>query len=342
MEDLLKEEAQIREILNEIEPLIMSVEAERKFQEATCCYICGRRFLDNLIKVRDHDHIGISGDVNAPNYTNYRGASCQRCNLNLQNPNFIPVVMHNCRGFDSHLIMSAVGKCQKDIKVIPNSMEKYISFQVSKLRFLDSYQFMPNSLETLIDNLVQEGLKHFKQLMWAFPEENIAKLLLRKNVYCYDYIDSHDKFHETSLPPKEAFYNRLKEEHISDKDYEQVKNVWNALKMKNLGNFHDNYVKTDVVLLADVMERFRDMCMENYSLDCLHYYTSPGLSYDAALKMSGVCLDLIKDPSMYQTRGGISMVTKKFARANNPYIPKTFDKNKPRKYLMYLDANNLY
>jgi hypothetical protein len=83
MEDLLKEEAQIREILNEIEPLIMSVEAERKFQEATCCYICGRRFLDNLIKVRDHDHIGISGDVNAPNYTNYRGASCQRCNLNL-------------------------------------------------------------------------------------------------------------------------------------------------------------------------------------------------------------------------------------------------------------------
>jgi hypothetical protein len=201
---------------------------------------------------------------------------------------------------------------------------------------------MPNSLETLSDNLAQEGLKHFKQLMWAFPEENIAKLLLRKNVYCYDYIDSHDKFHETSLPPKEAFYNRLKEEHISDKDYEQVKNVWNALKMKNLGNFHDNYVKTDVVLLADVMERFRDMCMENYSLDCLHYYTSPGLSYDAALKMSGVCLDLIKDPSMYQTRGGISMVTKKFARANNPYIPKTFDKNKPRKYLMYLDANNLY
>ena len=347
MEDLLKEEAQIREILNEIEPLIMSVEAERKFQEATCCYICGRRFLNNPIKVRDHDHIGISGDVNAPNYTNYRGASCQRCNLNLQNPNFIPVVMHNCRGFDSHLIMSAVDKCQKDIKVIPNSMEKYISFQVSKLRFLDSYQFMPNSLETLIDNLAQEGLKHFKQLMCAFPEENIAKLLLRKNVYCYDYIDSHGKFHETSLPPKEAFYNRLKEEHISDKDYEQVKNVWNTLKMKNLGDLHDNYVKTDVVLLADVMERFRDMCMENYSLDCLHYYTSPGLSYDAALKMSGVCLDLIKDPNMYhmfelQTRGGISMVTKQFARANNPYIPKTFDKNKPRKYLMYLDANNLY
>ncbi|CAG2213696.1 unnamed protein product [Mytilus edulis] len=89
------------------------------------------------------------------------------------------------------------------------------------------------------------------------------------------------------------------------------------------------------------------MCLENYSLDCLHYYTSPGLSYDAALKMSGVCLDLITDPMMYnlfelQTRGGISMITKKFAKANNPYIPETFDESEPRKYLMYLDANNLY
>ena len=347
LEDLLKEETYIRNILSEIEPLIMSEKAESEFQSATNCYICGRQFNEKLIKVRDHAHEGKSGCNSSPQYTNYRGASCQRCNLNLQNPTFIPVVMHNCRGFDSHLIMSGVGKCQKDIQVIPNSMEKYISFQVSKLRFLDSYQFMPSSLEILIDNLAQDGLTHFKQLQRAFPNNDIAKLLLRKNVYCYDYIDDHERFKETRLPPKEAFYNRLKEEHISDTDYEQVVNVWNRLNLKTLGDLHDNYVKTDVVLLADVMERFRDMCMENYSLDCLHYYTSPGLSYDAALKMSGVCLDLITDPMMYnlfelQTRGGISMVTKKFAVANNPYIPETFDDDKPRKYLMYLDANNLY
>jgi hypothetical protein len=81
--------------------------------------------------VRDHDHVGVSGDVNSSQYTNNRGASCQKCNLN---PSFIPVIMHNCRGFDSHLIMSAIGKYKKDIKVIPNEMEKYISFQVSGLK----------------------------------------------------------------------------------------------------------------------------------------------------------------------------------------------------------------
>ena len=111
--------------------------------------------------------------------------------------------------------------------------------------------------------------------------------------------------------------------------------------LKSLGDLHDNYVTTDVVLLADVMERFRDMCMENYSLDCLHYYTSPGLSYDAALKMSGIRLDLVTDPIMYnlfelQTRRGVSMVTKNFAKANNPYIPETYDETKPREVIMVL------
>lgn len=278
LEDLFKEEAYITDILNDIEPLIMSEEAERKFRTTKNCYICNRIFNDKLIKVRDHDHVGVRGDVNSSQYTNYRGASCQRCNLNLQNPSFIPVIMHNCRGFDSHLIMSTIGKYKKDIKVISNSMEKYISFQVSKLRFLDSYQFMSSSLETLIENLAQDGLKHFKLLKRAFPNEDHARLLLRKNVYCYDYIDSHDKFKETSLPPKEAFYNNLKEEHISDKDYDQVQNVWKVFGMKTLADLHDNYVLTDILLLGDVMERFRDMCIENYSLDCLWYYTSPGLS----------------------------------------------------------------
>jgi hypothetical protein len=99
---------------------------------------------------------------------------------------------------------------------------------------------------------------------------------------------SHEKFNKTSLPPKEAFYNNLKEEHISDEDYEQVQNVWRVFEMKTLGDLHNNYVLTDVLLLADVMEMFKYMCMQNDSLDCLWYYTSPGLSYDAAWKMRGV------------------------------------------------------
>lgn len=126
-----------------------------------------------------------------------------------------------------------------------------------------------------------------------------------------------------------------------------MQNVWKVFGMKTLADLHDNYVLTDILLLGDVMERFRDMCIENYSVDCLWYYTSPGLSYDAALKMTDVCIDLITDPAMYnlfelRCRGGISMITKKFAKANNPYISETYDPKKHKKYLMYYDANNLY
>lgn len=86
-------------------------------------------------------------------------------------------------------------------------MERYVSFSVGDLRFIDSFQFMSSSLETLVNNMTCEGF-HFK-------DDETAKSLLRKNVYCYDYIDSYEKFEEKKLPPKEDFYNRLKKEHIS-------------------------------------------------------------------------------------------------------------------------------
>lgn len=97
------------------------------------------------------------------------------------------------------------------------------------------------------------------------------QLLLRKNVYCYDYVDSHDKFREITIPPKEAFYNRLKSEHISDSDYEHAQTVWNTLNMKFVGGYHDLYLLTDVLLLTDVFERFRTMTLEYYGLDACHF-----------------------------------------------------------------------
>lgn len=208
--DIFKEEEYIKEKLGDIEPLIMSPETERLFKETTHCYICERTFTKTRIKVRDHSHIGLNGDSNSQCYSNYRGAACQSCNLSLQNPNFIPVLFHNFRGFDSHLLLEAVGKYKdKKITCIPNNMQKFISFSVGTMRFLDSYQFMTESLEKLVDNLASEGLAHFQQFQKQFPSEDIAKLLLRKNVYCYDYIDCHDKFNETTLPSREAFFNRL-------------------------------------------------------------------------------------------------------------------------------------
>lgn len=165
-------------------------------------------------------------------------------------------------------------------------------------------------------------------------------------MYCYDYVDSHDKFNETSLPPKTAFYNRLKRENISDEDYQHVQMAWNTLNMKTLGEYHDLYLLTDVLLLADVFERFRTMTIDYYCLDACHFFTSPGLARQAALKMSGVTLDLLTSPDMYNMfelgcRGGISMISKKYSRANNKYIDG-YDSTKPSSYIMYYDSNNLY
>jgi len=201
-------------------------------------------------------------------------------------------------------------------------------------------------LERLIANLAADGLTHFQHFQKAFPSDQVSKLLLRKNVYCYDYVDSHDRFRETNLPPKEAFYNTIKREDISDEDYAHAQSVWETLNLKTLGEYHDLYLLTDVLLLTDVFERFRTMTLNYYGLDACHFYTAPGLAWQAALKMSKVSLELLTSPDMYNffelaCRGGISMITQKYARANNKYV-KGYDPTKPSSYLMYYDANNLY
>lgn len=116
--------------------------------------------------------------------------------------------------------------------------------------------------------------------------------------------------------------------------------------MKNLGDFHNFYVLTDVLLLSDVMERFRTITMESYGLDPCFFYTAAGLAWQAALKMSRTSLDLLTSPDMYQffelgCRGGISMISQKYAKANNKYV-EGYDRNKPDSYIVYLDSNNLY
>ena len=101
---------------------------------------------------------------------------------------------------------------------------------------------------------------------------------MRKGVYPYDYMDSLERFKENKLPPRESFYSRLTSEHISDEDYQHAQKVWRMFEMKTLQDYHNLYNETDVLLLADVFQNFRDICMENYKLDPAHYYTAPGLS----------------------------------------------------------------
>ena len=115
-------------------------------------------------------------------------------------------------------------------------------------------------------------------------EEDLA-LMTRKGVYPYEYMDSFERFQEPQLPPKDAFYSSLTEEDISETDYTHAQRFFNHFDMTDLGDYHKFYLLTDVPLLADVFENSRNMCLQNYGLDPAHNYTSPGLSWQANLKM---------------------------------------------------------
>ena len=171
--------------------------------------------------------------------------------------------------------------------------------------------------------------------------------MTKKGIYPYDYMNGIETFSEEKLPPKEKFFSKLNDCGVSDEDYNHAQKVWKEFGIKDLGEYHDLYLKSDVLLLADVFEEFRNVCMKNYSLDPAWYYTSPGLSWDAVLKHSGVKLELLTDPDMLLMfekgiRGGVAMIPNRYSKANNKYMGEKFVPSLPSKFIIYLDANALY
>ena len=352
MENMLEEVNWCKSIMKKHfnKPLEMTMENEIDFKKAIKCHICDQQYTDKDIRVRDHCHI--TGK--------FRGSAHQDCNLKLRiKPATIkiPVLFHNLRGYDSHFIMQQIGEiakkhayknkrgeeCHMNINCIPNNMEKYMAFMLGNhLVFLDSFQFMSSSLENLIKNLPDEAFKYTKQ---EFKKEQF-NLMKQKGIYPYDYMDSFNRFNETQLPKKQDFYSILNNEHISDEQYKHAQNVWDTFNLKTMGDYHDLYLKSDILLLADVFENFRKTCLQYYKLDPCHYFTSPGLSWDAMLKMTNKKLELRTDIDMFQfiekgMRGGTSYIANRYGKANNKYM-KNYDEKAPSKYIMYLDANNLY
>ena len=159
-------------------------------------------------------------------------------------------------------------------------------------------------------------------------------------------MDNRERFNETSLPNKESFYSNLNMENIDDIDYRHGNNVFKRLKLKNLGEYHDLYVQSDTLLLADAFENFRNMCFEVYELDPAHFSSLPGLAWQACLKMTNIKLELLTDYGMLLMveegiRGGICHSIHRHAKANNKY-KKNYDENKESSYIQHLDANNSY
>ena len=170
--------------------------------------------------------------------------------------------------------------------------------------------------------------------------------MLRKGAYPYEYMDNWKRFNETLLPSKESFYNNLNMENIEDIDYRHDNNVFNKFKLKNLGEYHDLYVQSDTLLLADVFENFRNTCLKVYELDPAHFLSLRGLAWQACLKKTNVELELLTDYDMLLMveegiRGGICRSIQRYAKANNKYM-KNYGESKESSYIQYLDANNLY
>ena len=324
-------------------PLKMTKKNEKAFKKATHCHICEKRYKLDDVPVRDH--CNVTGK--------YRGSAHQTCNLKLQisAENIkIPVVFHNLKGYDSHFIINELGELIKKgeenikINVIAQNAEKYMAFYIGKhISFIDSLQFMNSSLDRLASNLEDRDFIYTKTYFTDPVQFNLMK---RKGVYPYDYMDSFSKFNDTELPQREEFYSLLTNENISEDDYKHAKDVWNTFNLKNMGEYHDLYLKTDILLLTDVFENFRKTCLTYYKLDPLHYITSPGLAWDAMLKMTGINLELITDVDMQLfiekgLRGGISYIAHRHAEANNKYT-RNYYLDILISYIMYLDANNLY
>ena len=328
----------------------------KTFREARVCWLCRKEFGDgNLRKVRDHCHF--SG--------RFRGAAHSLCNFKFQRPKFTPVFFHNLQNYDAHLFVRALGTLDEVLSVtcIPNNEEKYISFSLKfelkkerkevaegewkefvvkhEIRFLDSFKFTLAGLSSLVENLPKEELK---ETVRFFGEK--SELVSRKGVYPYEFMDGFEKFEKRQLPKKTSFFSRLNQERVTDENYQRAQRVWEEFEIKNMGEFHDLYLKTDVLLLADVMESFRKLCEKHYELDPAHFFTTPGLAWDAMLKMTQVELELLGDVDQLLMiekgiRGGNSNVFKRFAKANNKFM-KNFDETQTSKFLVYLDANNLY
>lgn len=314
-------------------PLAMTPLDDVLFLTAVDCVLCGDVLEDD--RVRDHCHV----------CGGYRAALHSACNQSLRLDRDITVVLHNLRRYDSHIIMREMGNaCEAEdleLKVIAKAMEDYTTFYVQprnngrqswRIRFIDSVQFLSASLDNLVQALPNDRFVCMKQ----FFSDTELQLLTRKGVFPYDYLDDIDKLKETSPITKEMFYNKLTESDISVDDYEHYLKVWKEMGVHSFQDYLELYLKTDVLLLADVFEAFRKFSIEKYGLDPCHYSTLPGLAWDACLKMTKIELELLTDPDMYAfmekgIRGGMACISKRFSKAG-----ASADGRQP--FIMYFDG----
>ena len=361
------------------------------------CHICKKNIKEDEIKVKDHCHL--TG--------NFRGPAHQECNLNLRinaETIQIPCFFHNLKNFDGHLLIREVKSHHGEVKIIPSTTEKYISFSIGGVIFKDSYAFTQESLDSLtkildpeqflitrrwleyriineyedsddndnetdielkMDTEINETIENclpeydyrrcpYEKPVLTMKQQQVLQddfnLFKSKGIYPYEYMTSFKKFEEHELPPREAFTSQLNGGLMIEEDeYDHAIKVFKHFGCDNLQEYHDLYLIQDVLLLSDILLAFRNVCISAYDLDPMHYYTAPGLTWDAGLKYCRVTLDLLTDEEMFlfiesSMRGGISVISHRHAIANHIDYEKYgyFNPSKPNQQILYVDCNNLY
>ncbi|NNK28388.1 MAG: hypothetical protein HKP06_09125 [Flavobacteriaceae bacterium] len=337
---------------------------ENSRSSATKCILCGKPFEKDCIRAIDHDHW--TGD--------YVGIAHQVCNINTRTSRrFFPVYFHNFKSYDCHSLCKTAEFALKEnikIQVIPLTTEKYLSLSLkwpvstftardgktitlfNEIRFLDSCQYLPSSLNFLTNQCFNDnGISAFVHTAKEFKDIADFEIVLRKGVFPYSYFNHPDVLQESYLPPQSAFVDDLNGGIvINDDAYRHAQRVWISAGCSNLQDYMLFYLRTDIMMLTDVFETFRLRCESVHRLDPVFFYSLPGFAWEAALRQTGIELELISDYDMYSliergTRGGLTVCTRHHVKTSNHYTDPTqfTSPDSPgSSYVFTLDANSLY
>jgi len=304
------------------------------------CFFCSQNFKQGDQIVRHHTHL--------PPYK-FKGYAHNICNVGVSVIKCYPVFFHNFAGYDSQYIIQSLDKeFVSNVEIIPQTEEKFMSVKINqRIKFVDSMLFLQAGLEKVAKSM--NPCEDFTITRSIFREYGPVKteLLLEKGIFPYQYMTGPAVFSETRLPDIQFFYDDLNEEPLKIIDYEKAQRIWTELGIRNLGHYQDNYVERDVGILADAMYKLRKVMWNAHNLDIFHYLSLPHFCLDAALKITKVKLDHVRDPTMHlwfesSIRGGyVSCGNLRAATANNP-LCEFFNPNEPLSYIIYWDMNNLY
>ena len=305
--------------------IIMKQEDEEDYKNNNICRFCEKEIVSD--KVRDHCHL--TGK--------YRGPAHNTCNINVKqkDSNFIPFAFHNFSNYDCHMFFKKLVDLKKEkvkFKIIPKTNEQYISVKYGCIRFIDSYRFLSESLDKLVKNLDEDDFKILKK---EFPDK--WQYLNKTLAYPYEYFNSIDDYKKpVNDLKKEDFFSKLKNDYPDDDEIERTKEIIKLFDIKNGEELTRLYCKSDVILLADVFEKFVKVSTKEYKINPLYCVSLPGYTYQCALKYTDIKLQTLQDKDLIllienNIRGGISSVM------GDRYV-----KSDENNSIIYADATNLY